>query len=266
MLFAQGVTFGQSTRVSTLNVSGLNGPNGMAVDNVGNIYVASEPGKSVTRISGDGKSEIIITCDSPDGLDFDRDGNLVISNFYSGVILVQKNNRLDTLVEGLHHPSDIKFDKQGNLYITEYDKNDVMAFTSQGKLELVIKDIVHPFGVAVGKDNVLFVSSNTTGEIYKVTNNQKSLLATIPGSVSYLAYSEKTEKIYATCYSCHTIFSVTKKGEMTVIAGTGEAGYKDGSPTDAQFDGPNSVVLSKSGDLYVSEFKHNRIRKIERVE
>jgi sugar lactone lactonase YvrE len=140
-----------------------------------------------------------------------------------------------------------------------------MVFTSQGKLELVVKDIVHPFGIAVGKDNVLFVASNTTGEIYKVTNNQKSLLTTIPGSVSYIAYSQKTDKVYAGCYSCHKIFSVTNKGEVAVIAGTGEAGYKDGSSRDAQFDGPNSIVLLK-GDLYVSEFKHNRIRKIEHVE
>lgn len=238
----------------------------MAVDGSANIYVASEPGKSVTKISADGKSEVIVTCDSPDGVDFDRNGNLVISNFYSGAILVQKNNKLDTLVKGLHHPSDIKFDKQGNLFITEYDKNDVMVFTSQGKLELVVKDIVHPFGVAIGKDNVLFVSSNTTGEIYKVINNQKSLFATLPGSVSYLAYSQKTEKIYVACYSCHKIFSVSNKGEVTAVAGTGEAGYKDGSPADSQFDGPNSIVVSRSGDLYISEFKHNRVRKIEKVD
>jgi sugar lactone lactonase YvrE len=111
-LLARGESSAQSISVSTLNTSGLNGPNGMAIDKSGNIYVASEPGKSVTKISADGKSEVIITCDSPDGLDFDRNGNLVISNFYSGAILVQKNNKLDTLVKGLHHPSDIKFDKK----------------------------------------------------------------------------------------------------------------------------------------------------------
>ena len=236
------------------------------MDHDGNIYIASEGGKKVTRISRDGKSEDIIHCDSPDGLDFDRDGNLVISNFYSGAILIYKNNKLDTLVKGLHHPADIKFDKRGNLYISEYDKNDVMVFTTEGKLEVVVKDIVHPFGVAIGKGNELFVASNESGEIYKVNEGKKTLVAKIPGVISYLAFSQKTEMLYVASFTGHRIYRVTIKGEVSVIAGTGAAGYRDGGANEAMFDSPNSVALSESGDLFVTEFRSNRVRRISGIE
>jgi sugar lactone lactonase YvrE len=247
-------------------VSGLDGPNGMTVDQAGNIYVASEQGKKVTRISRDGKSEDIITCDSPDGLDFDRDGNLVISNFYSGAILVYKNNKLDTLVQGLHHPADIKFDKRGNLYISQFDKNDVMVFTAEGKLELVVKDIVHPFGLAIGNGNDIFVTSNESGEIYKINNGKKMLFAKIPGTISYLVFSQKTELLYVASFTGHRIYKVNNKGEVSALAGRGVAGHKDGGLNEAQFDSPNSVALSRGGDLLVTEFKHNRLRRVEGVE
>ena len=249
-----------------MSVSGLDGPNGMTVDRAGNIYIANEQGKKVTRITLDGKSEDIIHCDSPDGLDLDRDGNLVISNFYSGAILIYKNNTLDTLVRGLHHPADIKFDQRGNLYISEYDKNDVIVFTTEGKLEVLVKDIVHPFGVAIGKDNELFVASNESGEIYKVIDGKKTLFAKIPGAISYLAFSQKTDRLYVASFTGHRIYRVTNKGEVSVVAGTGVAGYKDGGADEAMFDSPNSVALSGSGDLFVTEFKSNRVRRIHGVE
>ena len=236
------------------------------MDRSGNIYIANEQGKKVTRITLDGKSEDIIHCDSPDGLDFDRDGNLVISNFYSGAILLYKNNKLDTLVKGLHHPSDIKFDQRGNLYISEYDKNDVIVFTSEGKLEVLVKDIAHPFGVAIGKDNELFVASNESGEIYKMKDNKKTLFAKIPGAISYLAFSQKTERLHVASFTGHRIYTITSKGEVSVVAGTGVAGYKDGGADEAMFDSPNSVALSGSGDLFVTEFKSNRVRRIHGVE
>jgi streptogramin lyase len=54
--------------------------------------------------------------------------------------------------------------------------------------------------------------------------------------------------------------------KRNLLAGNGAAGHRDGSLHDAQFEGPNSIVVSPAGDLYISEFSANRIRKITGVE
>lgn len=75
MLLVRGGPFAQTNLVSTVNISGLNDPDGVIVDKLGNLFVASEPGKSVNRISPEGKSQVVVTYDSNDGLDFDRKWN-----------------------------------------------------------------------------------------------------------------------------------------------------------------------------------------------
>lgn len=51
-------------------------------------------------------------------------------------------------------------------------------------------------------------------------------------------------------------------GKVTVIAGTGVAGYKDGSAATAQFNRPQGIVVSSGGALYVADRNNHRIRLI----
>jgi uncharacterized repeat protein (TIGR02543 family) len=49
---------------------------------------------------------------------------------------------------------------------------------------------------------------------------------------------------------------------VTTIAGSGEAGYAEGTGTAAQFSYPTGVAVDGSGNLYVADYKNHRIRKI----
>lgn len=58
--------------------------------------------------------------------------------------------------------------------------------------------------------------------------------------------------------------SFSRAQVITTYAGTGVVGYSgDGGPaTAAEFNSPHGIYLSSSGDLYVTEWYNNRIRKI----
>jgi ABC-type branched-subunit amino acid transport system substrate-binding protein len=60
----------------------------------------------------------------------------------------------------------------------------------------------------------------------------------------------------------HRIRVIHADGVVSTLAGTGEAGYRDGPAAQAQFNRPMDVVLSASGVIYVADSGNNRIRAI----
>lgn len=62
----------------------------------------------------------------------------------------------------------------------------------------------------------------------------------------------------------HAIRKIAPDGVVTTVAGTGEAGYRDGPAAQARFDGPIGVAVDGAGRLYVADTYNDRIRVIDR--
>ncbi len=70
--------------------------------------------------------------------------------------------------------------------------------------------------------------------------------------------------IYTTDFRNNVIRKINSSGVITTIAGTGTPGFSgDGGPaTAATFDWPSGLCLDAAGNLFVSDYHNNRIRKI----
>jgi DNA-binding beta-propeller fold protein YncE len=258
---------GISQTVKTLPIKGLNGPNGFAINKYGQLFIANESGQQVVKVINDSMTEVVLTSDSPDALAFDEAGNLYVSNFYSGMILKMRAESVDTIAKGLNKPSDIKCDGKGNLFVSEYEAGSIKKIDGHGEITQIASGLKFPFGLAFDNKCNLYVASNSTGDIYQIdSKGTVSVFAQITGTLSYLAFSKKTETLYATCFTCHNIYLIDRKGNQKVLAGNGVAGDKDGPLWEAQFNDPNSIAIAPDGSLYISEFSLNRIRKITRLE
>ena len=60
----------------------------------------------------------------------------------------------------------------------------------------------------------------------------------------------------------HVIRKIATDGTVSTFAGTGQSGYIDGPASFARFNTPYNLVVAPNGDIYVSDFLNQRIRKI----
>ena len=60
----------------------------------------------------------------------------------------------------------------------------------------------------------------------------------------------------------HCIRKIGTDGQVSVYAGTGTSGYLDGPAAEAKFNQPINICFDEEGNMYVSDFINQRIRKI----
>ncbi len=130
----------------------------------------------------------------------------------------------------------IAVDSQGNLYVSERFGNLIRRISPDGMVSTLAGT-----GVAGYADGPA-----STAQF----NLPKGLAVDLAGNV-----------YVADAYN-HRIRVIHPDGVVSTLAGTGEAGYRDGPAAQAQFNRPMDVVLSASSVIYVADSGNNRVRAI----
>ena len=68
--------------------------------------------------------------------------------------------------------------------------------------------------------------------------------------------------VYVADLANSRIRKVTSAGVVTTLAGSGTAGFADGTGAAAQFNGPRGVAVDAAGTVYIGDLSNNRIRKV----
>ena len=134
----------------------------------------------------------------------------------------------------------------------------------------------HPRDIAIGADGTTYVADFDNCRIRKITT--AAVVTTLAGSTCGYAEGTGTNALFdhpqglavdssgvvyvADSYN-NRIRKITPAGVVTTFAGTGEAGYADGTPAAAKFDFPQGVAVDGSGAVYVTDRSNHRIRKIQ---
>jgi sugar lactone lactonase YvrE len=248
----------------------LNGPNGVAVDGSGNLYIADSHNSRIRKVntagiittvagngsegySGDGGAATSAQLCDPSGVALDAGGDLYIAD--------SCNNRIREVVPG------------GN--ITTVAGTGSIGYSGDGGAA-AIAQLWNPEGVAVDTSGNLYVADSGNARIREV--KVAGTITTIVGgglndgglSVFGLlnqpsgVAQDSAGNTYVADTSNNRVRKISASGNITTVAGTGAAGFGgDGSAaTHAQLNAPRGLALDGGGNLYIADSNNSRIRKV----
>lgn len=241
-------------------------------DQAGNLYCADYPGNSVYKRTPDGTVTTFATgFNTPNGLAFDSQDNLFVAdNVGNRIYKINPSGQfIDTFT--ITGPSGlIKMPNSDTLLFTDYPGNSIKKLAPDGVIVPLYNGspIDGAVGLAWSPDQRLYVANFSNSKVFEVVFGAVVTLdsvATLPAPAqgnSWLGFIEYANGfIWATAYSAHKIYKINPaSGEVTLVAGT-TLGSTDGDAGTAQFNRPNGIVASVTGDtLYVSDYGTGNLR------
>jgi sugar lactone lactonase YvrE len=225
----------------------LNSPSQLALDSVGNLYIADAGNGRIRKVDvngnistvagggsndpGEGGPATAAVLRYPGGVAVDAGGNLYIADALAGhVRKVDSSGTISTLGTYFQFPARIALDNAGRVYVStealSMGRRDggVTRINADGTQTAAAGGFIDPFGLAFDSNGTLYVSEGFGGQVMRVGANLTN----------------------------------------TVIAGTGIGGFSgDGGPAaSAQLNDPQGLAFDATGALLVVDSGNARVRRI----
>ena len=161
-------------------ITGLSGPQGIAVDGSGNLYISNTGNHEVLKetLSGGGYTSSTVTSSTsggpygPVGVDVDSAGNVYIADWPSSTVYMETLSAgtyaQTTIGSGLSGPTGVAVDSLGNVYIAGYDSGQTYKETlSAGSYtqSTIGTGMVDPSGIAVDAAGNVYIADVIAGRV-----------------------------------------------------------------------------------------------------
>ena len=268
----------------------LNGPRGLTFDATGNLVIADGDNSRLRKINSSGIINTFVGNGLPVG-GFGGDGGpaplAVVAKPYPGYLF-------SLIGLGIGVPAVAK-DKKGNLFVADCSNNRVRKVNTAGVITTfagngiagfsgdggpaTAAELQNPIGLSFDSSDNLYIADFGNHHIRKVDNG--GIITTVAGGGSgglgdggpataavisaYGVYADSIGNLYIADADSQRIRKVSvSTGIITTIAGNSTGGYSgDGGPaTAAMIYDPMGVAADRAGNVYLTDFANNCIRKI----
>ncbi len=244
----------------------FSGPQGIAVDNAGNVYVADTGNHTIRKVSSGGSVVTLAglagnpgNADgtgtgahfyNPEGVAVDGSGNVYVADTWNHTIRKITAGGVSSTLAGLagtfgtfdgttsgarfNGPTGVAVDGSGNVYVADYNNHTVRKVTAAG-VTTTLAGWAGIWGNTDGSNALFFgpsgVSVDGLGNLYVVDSGN------------------------------HTLRKITLTGVVSTVAGTpGVSGSVDGTGSGAEFDYPAGVAVDGAGHVFVADAGNNTLR------
>jgi len=152
---------------------GLLGPNALAFDHEGMLYVSNGLTGEIVRFDSNGDSEAAVSgLNFPVALAFDASNRLhVCQTGEDKVVRVEADGSLTTITDKIRNPSDLAFGPNGDLYVTTNDSGNGTVFRIG--MDGEVQRVVDPFtsqldSLAFDTDGNLYVADGGEGWVWRL--------------------------------------------------------------------------------------------------
>jgi uncharacterized protein (TIGR03437 family) len=264
---------GSSGDGSAATSAQLNGPQGLAVDASGNLFIADTLNAKVRKVStsgvistvagsgtagygGDGAAAASAQLNLPIGVAVDSSGNLYIADFGNSRVRKVSANNISTVAGNgsfgysgdggpaakaqLNGPQGVAVDAAGNLYIADSQNNLIREVTPGGLIATVAGNGVAGYSGDGGQA--------TSAQV----GNPVGLTVDSAGNIYTVDASARVRQVYP-------------NGLIATVAGNGLRGYSGdgGLATQALLNAPSAIALGNNGNLYVADTGNSAIRLLQ---
>ena len=221
----------------------LNGPQGIAVDRLLNLYIAESGNFRVRKVDGSG----ILTTVAGSG---------VPGSSGDGGPATQA--KLDTF-------RNVALDAAGNLWIADSGNHKIRFVNLSAAPVTVTGQVVSPGKIITVVGTGTGGSSGDNGPASVARINLPIGLAFDKSGNLFLSESNRVRFVNLTTGAVTIHNQVVAASHITTVAGGATAGDKgDGGPaTTAQLFGPQGLAFDAAGNLYIADANNNRIRRVD---
>lgn len=234
------------------------GPQGVAADGAGNIYVADLGNNVIRKITAGGG----------------------VSTF-AGSGTAGFVNATGTSAQ-FNNPAGLAIDASGNIYVADRGNNAIRKITSAGVVTTLAGfktgGYVNATGTAAGFDTPNGVAVDAAGNVYVADQGNSAIRKiTTAGVVTTIAGgpAQATLLNFPSALALDSqgnifiadeggrIIECTTTNVLYILAGTlNVSGFANGDGSTALFNNPQGIAVDASGNIYVADQDNNCIRKL----
>lgn len=248
----------------------FNSPSGIAVDNMGNVYVGDTDNNTIRKIT---PSRLVTTIAGQAGVNSSGSADGIRS------------------AARFQKPRGVTVDSTGNVFVADTSNHTIRKITPAGNVSTFAGTALSmgtadgtgsaarfqsPFDVAVDAAGAVYVADFSNHAIRKISPSGEVITfagrAGTRGSADGMASAARLDtpssvtvdaagNVYVAETLNHTIRRITPNGMVNTVAGLpGNRGGVNGTGSAARFDAPYGIAVDAAGKLYVADVGNGTIR------